>query len=143
MPLVESSDHDFIRKRIDAQFNASSLPSTVIESYEDEAEEWVAARVTDLDDIAESVVAADVARYARAKRAALYYVASLIAPTVNIPTSDAGIAGASYTRKVMEPGANAARLLALAEKELDAATVEVEVAVRGGRSGSAAATTIW
>lgn len=144
MPLIRSEDYDFIRKRIDASLNDSSLPPNVIESYLSESEEWVAARVDDLDDIAVSAVAADVARYAHARRAALYYCASLIAPTVNIPTSDAvGGVGASYSRKVMEPAANAARLKALAEAELDAATPAVESAVRVGRTGSAQTVSRW
>jgi hypothetical protein len=57
----------------------------------------------------------------RAKRAAIYYCASLLAPVVNVPTSDAAGGMGSYTRKVMSPEANAARLLALAESEISIA----------------------
>lgn len=136
MPLITSSDYDWIRKRIDASLNVSSLPPEVIATYLDEAEGWVTKRVTVADLTADQL--------AHAERAARYYCASLIAPTVNIPTSDAvsGI-GASYTRKVMDPKENAARLKALAEAELDEATPEVEVAVRVGRTGSAQAATRW
>lgn len=117
MALIEPSDYDFIRKRIDASLNDSSLPPTVIESYLDEAEEWVGDRV--------DVAGLSAAQLKQAKRAALYYCASLIAPTVNVPTSDAGINGASYTRQVMKPAENAQRLLDLAEGELGKLTVEV------------------
>jgi hypothetical protein len=135
MPLITSSDYDFIRWEIDGQLNESSLPQSRIETRLAVAERWVTDRV--------DLVGLNATQLERAKLAALYYCASLIAPTVNIPTSDAGIAGASYTRKVMEPGANAARLLALAEKELDAATPEVEVSIRVGRGGSAQTVARW
>lgn len=117
MPLITAADYDFIRKRIDAQLNTSSLPDAVIESYEPEAEEWVTARVG-----VEELSDADTAR---AQRAAKYYLASLMAPTVNVPTSDAGINGASYTRQVMKPAENAQRLLNLAEGELGKLTADV------------------
>lgn len=139
MPLVTSDDYDFIRRRIDTALNASSLPDPLIASYVEEAEEWVAARVTDLEDLNETDE-----RYAHAKRAALYYLASLIAAswTPVVSESIAG-AGSSWSKKVTDPLANAARLLARAEGELDAATAEVEVSVRSGRGGSAMTSTVW
>lgn len=117
MALITADDYDWIRKRIDASLNSQSLLPEVIELYVDEGERWVTDRVT--------VDGLDAAQLIRAKLAAKYYVAHLIAPTVNIPTSDAGVAGASYTRQVMKPAENAQRLLNLAEGELGTLTVDV------------------
>lgn len=113
--LITSDDHDWIRKRIDGSLTQAAVPPNLIETYLDEAEEWVADRV-DVEGLAEG-------KLVNAKRAAKYYCASLIAPTVNIPKSDsvAGV-GASYTRDVMRPEANAARLLQKAIEEMEKAT---------------------
>jgi hypothetical protein len=112
--LIDSNDYEWIRKRVDASLTEAAFPPNLIETYLEEAEDWVASRVVvgDLSD----------AQLAHAQRAAKYYVGSLIAPTVSIPTSDAvsGI-GASYTRQVMKPADNAARLLQRAIEEIEQA----------------------
>jgi hypothetical protein len=144
MPLITSADYDFIRKRIEVSLNEQSLPPSVIESYLSEAEVWVAARVTDLDDLEGSEVAADIARLAHAKRAALYYCASLIAASWSpISSESIGGAGSSWSKKVIDPLANAARLLAMAEGELEEATPEIETGTRTGHGGRAVSQVYW
>lgn len=118
MALITSADYEFIRKRIDTSLNASSLPDTLIQLFEAEAEEWVTDRV--------SVEGLSDADSARATRAACYYCAHLIASAWT-PMASESIAGAgsSWSKKVIDQLQNSARLLGKAEGELVKLTVDV------------------
>ena len=118
MSLITSADYDFIRKRVDAASNATSIPDTLIESYLAEGEEWVTDRV--------SVDGLSDAQLVRAKRAACYYCASLIAASWSpISSESIGGAGSSWSKKVIDQLQNSARLLAMAEGELVKLTPDV------------------
>jgi hypothetical protein len=115
--LIDSNDYDWIRDRIGPSQTTASLPASKIERYLDEAEEFVTSRV-DVTSLSESDLV-------HAKRAALYYCASLIAPTADIPTSEsvAGV-GSSYSRQTMKPAENEERLRRRADEELGYLTTE-------------------
>ena len=138
MPLLDSNDATPIRKAIDLGLTEAACPWELIEQdiYKGMAEDWV-ARSVDVDGLS-----ADELVHAR--RAAVLFCASLLANTVNIPTSDSvGGVGASYTRKVMEPAANSRRLLGLAERELALLTEEDEISEPLPRSGSVKTQAVW
>lgn len=146
MPLLTSNDYPAIRKAIDTGLTDAGLPKDVIEQdiYLQASEDWV-KRGADIElatgEDFEDVLDADALTHAR--RAAIYYCASLLAPVVNIPTSDANGGLSSYTRKVMEPAANARRLQGLAEGELAYLVNEEETEVAAPYSGPARTVAQW
>lgn len=147
MSLLDSNDYPAIRKAIDTGLTEAGLPKDVIEQdiYLQASEDWVTTRAEiELEEGEDFSDVLDATELVHAKRAAIYYCASLLAPVVNIPTSDAvsGI-GASYTRKVMEPAANARRLLSLAQGELAYLTEEDEITDARPYSGSARNVSVW
>lgn len=141
MPLLDSNDHDFIRHKIDQGVTTAACPPDRIEECIPEAEAWVASRA-DVDAL-DPDDAEDAALLMHAKRAACYYVASLLAPTVNVPTSDAAGGLGSYTRKVEEPAVKARRLLGMAQNELAFLTDTDEITDRPPSSGSAQNLPVW
>lgn len=133
MPItLNATDYEEIRKNIDGQLNITSVPDTMIEldSFRGRAQRWVVSQ-TDSDG-------------EHARLAAIYFCASLLAPVVNIPTSDAfGGSAGSYTRRPMTPSENAARLRSMAEEEI-AQIEDAEIPETVSRTSTSVRTTsVW
>lgn len=124
MPLLTETDYPSIRRAISASFDETTLPDPVIadDLFVGEAELWVAARTSDAG--------------AHAKKAAIYYAAYLLVPSVKgqlqaAENIRAGSQGSSSTSN-WKPLAD--ELLRRAEREIDmisnpADVPELEMAV--------------
>jgi len=146
VPLLDSNDFPAIRKAIDLGLTEAGLPTPVIEQdiYLQASVDWVTrgAKV-ELGEGEDFPDVLDSEELVHAKRAAIYYCASLLAPVCNIPTSDAAGGLGSYTRKVMEPGANSRRLLELAQGELAFLIKDEEAVSVAPFSGSVTTRAVW
>lgn len=126
MAILDQGDYETIRKAIDAKLEESSLPASTIEMpiYKGKAIRMVLSK----DEDAESRTGDDKDRI---KRAAIYYCAALLCPTVvRVTTLTAQTGDMSYTRPAFDPDKRAKQLFAMGDAEIDEVLTPTETAAK-------------
>lgn len=125
MPLLDAESYESIRKALDLSIDKGDLPDEVIalDLYSGEAERWVTSQIT---------ISGPEATGSRAKLAAIYMAAALLAPAVTQIVSQKDATGETVTLKTFDPNkkesqmrARAAEMIALVN-----GSDEIELATR-------------
>lgn len=103
MALLDSSDYVSVRAALDTSLGKGELPDDMIalDLYAGEAQRWVASQIT---------VTGSEATGPRAKLAAVYMTAALLAPAVSQIISQRDASGESVTLKPFDPVAKEMQL---------------------------------
>jgi hypothetical protein len=113
-PLIDSTRYDDIRAALDISLDKSSLPDAIIELdiYLGEALRWIDAQ-TPVPPYTEENRTGD-----RAKNAAIFFAAALLAPVIPDVLSERQLTGEEYTRKSVNWAAVEVRCRARAMEQL-------------------------